>query len=379
MKVGIYARYSSDNQRDASIADQLRICRTFAERQRWTIAEEYSDHAVSGATLLRPGFQSLMRDALNRRFDVVLAESLDRFSRDQEDTAGLFKRLTFAGVNIVTLAEGDITHLHIGFKGTMNALFLKDLAEKTHRGLRGRIEDGKSAGGLCYGYRVVKTISGGSVTTGEREIEPTEAPIVERIFRDFVAGVSPKQIAKNLNREAIAGPFGGPWSPSTIYGNARLEGQRPRPPVGDHGTRDRHLAIADLPERPAVRALHADGVRPLLGKTRVVKGEDAGPGRHLRPQVRPYATGIPRRMGDEVVERLVARRVAQPSVHRLHGLALAVIEEPVQVLAGGRPLRLSRETATERVHELAESSQQRACGIGGHAPDGTESRPSVQA
>jgi site-specific DNA recombinase len=221
VKVGIYARYSSDNQRDASIADQLRICRAFAERQGWTIADEYSDHAVSGATLLRPGFQSLLRDALNRRFDVVLAESLDRFSRDQEDTAGLFKRLTFAGVNIVTLAEGDITHLHIGFKGTMNALFLKDLAEKTHRGLRGRIEDGKSAGGLCYGYRVVKTISGGSVTTGEREIEPTEAAIVERIFRDFVAGVSPKQIAKNLNREGIAGPFGGPWSPSTIYGNAK--------------------------------------------------------------------------------------------------------------------------------------------------------------
>jgi site-specific DNA recombinase len=147
VKVGIYARYSSDNQRDASIADQLRICRAFSERQGWTIAEEYSDHAVSGATLLRSGFQSLMRDALNRRFDVVLAESLDRFSRDQEDTAGLFKRLTFAGVNIVTIAEGDITHLHIGFKGTMNALFLKDLAEKTHRGLRGRIEDGKSAGG----------------------------------------------------------------------------------------------------------------------------------------------------------------------------------------------------------------------------------------
>src|SRR3954468_7659916 len=219
--VGIYARYSSDNQRDASIADQLRICRTFAARQGWTIADEYSDHAVSGATLLRPGFQALMRDALNRRFDVVLAESLDRFSRDQEDTAGLFKRLTFAGVNIVTLAEGDITHLHIGFKGTMNALFLKDLAEKTHRGLRGRIEDGKSAGGLCYGYRVVKTISGGTVTTGERQIDPAEATVVERIFREFIAGVSPKQIAKNLNREGVPGPFGGAWSPSTIYGNAK--------------------------------------------------------------------------------------------------------------------------------------------------------------
>jgi len=59
------------------------------------------------------------------------------------------------------------------------------------------------------------------VTTGERDIEPDEARIVERILRDFIAGVSPKQIAKNLNREGIAGPFGGAWSPSTIYGNAK--------------------------------------------------------------------------------------------------------------------------------------------------------------
>lgn len=85
---------------------------------------------------------------MNRKFDIVLAESLDRFSRDQEDTAGLFKRLTFAGVTIVTLAEGDISHLHIGFKGTMNALFLKDLTEKTHRGLRGCVEAGKAGGRL---------------------------------------------------------------------------------------------------------------------------------------------------------------------------------------------------------------------------------------
>src|SRR4029453_13986232 len=130
MKVAIYARYSSDNQRDASITDQLRTCRAFAARQGWTVVHEFNDHAISGATLLRSGFQALMRDALNRRFDVVLAESLDRFSRDQEDTAGLFKRLTFAGVNIVTLAEGDISHLHIGFRGTMNALFLKTWPRK---------------------------------------------------------------------------------------------------------------------------------------------------------------------------------------------------------------------------------------------------------
>jgi site-specific DNA recombinase len=67
----------------------------------------------------------------------------------------------------------------------------------------------------------VKTLNGGTLTTGEREIVLEEARVVERIFREFVAGVSPKQIAKNLNRDGVAGPFGGAWSPSTIYGNGK--------------------------------------------------------------------------------------------------------------------------------------------------------------
>jgi site-specific DNA recombinase len=217
IRVALYARYSSDNQRDASIADQLRICREFAAREGWTVVQEFTDHGISGATLLRCGFQALMRDALNRRFDLVLAESLDRFSRDQEDTAGLFKRLTFAGVNIVTLAEGDITHLHIGLKGTMNALYLHELAQKTRRGLRGRVEAGRSGGGRSYGYRVVRAPVEGQ--RGEREIDGAEAAIIVRIFRSFVAGTSPKEIAKTLNREGVPGPAGAGWSPSTIHGH----------------------------------------------------------------------------------------------------------------------------------------------------------------
>src|SRR5512145_1385050 len=208
MKAAIYARYSSDNQRDASIADRLRVCREFASRQGWTIVQEFTDHAISGATLLRSGFQSLMRDALNRKFDIVMAEALDRFSRDQEDTAGLFKRLTFAGVNIVTLAEGDITHLHIGLKGTMNALFLKELAEKTRRGLRGRIELGKAGGGVSFGYRIVRRFANGVVTTGEREIVPEGAAIVRRIFDDYRAGASPKH-RESAQRRRCARPA---WS-----------------------------------------------------------------------------------------------------------------------------------------------------------------------
>ena len=203
MKVAIYARYSSDNQRDASIADQLRICREYAARQGWIVAQEFTDHAVSGATLLRAGFQSLMRDALERALRRRARGGAGPFSRDQEDTAGLFKRLTFAGVNIVTLAEGDITHLHVGLKGTMNALFLKDLADKTRRGLRGRVELGKSGGGLCYGYKVTRATNDGEVTTGDREIVPTEAEVIRRIFRDYAAGVSPKALARRLNAEHV--------------------------------------------------------------------------------------------------------------------------------------------------------------------------------
>jgi DNA invertase Pin-like site-specific DNA recombinase len=218
VKVAIYARYSSDNQRDASIADQVRVCREFATRQGWTVVQEFTDHAISGATLLRSGFQALMREALNGRFDVVLAEALDRFSRDPEDTAGLFKRLTFAGVNIVTLAEGDITHLHVGLKGTMNALFLKDLADKTRRGLRGRVALGKSGGGLSYGYRVRRATHDG-MAAGDREIVPAQAEVVRRIFSIDSTGMSPKAIARQLNAERCPGPAGAPWNPSTIHGN----------------------------------------------------------------------------------------------------------------------------------------------------------------
>ena len=74
MKVAIYARYSSDNQRNASIEDQFRICREYAKRQGWKIVKEYSDAAISGATLLRLGFQAMMQSALRKEVEGVLAE-----------------------------------------------------------------------------------------------------------------------------------------------------------------------------------------------------------------------------------------------------------------------------------------------------------------
>ena len=222
LKVAIYARYSSDNQRDASIADQFRMCRLHAETQGWHIVEEYSDHAISGASLIRPGIQALMADAMGGRFDLILAEAMDRLSRDQEDIAGIFKRMSYADVKMFTLSEGEVTHLHVGLKGTMNALFLKDLADKTRRGQRGRVEAGKSGGGNAYGYDVVKKFdANGEPIRGDRTINEFQAEVVRRIFRDYAAGKSAKTIAFALNKEGIPAPSGGDWGFSTINGNPK--------------------------------------------------------------------------------------------------------------------------------------------------------------
>ena len=213
VRVGVYARMSTDKQREESIDDQLRECRAYVKRQAgWVLSEEFSDAAISGAaTLNRPGFQRLRTAALEGQLDVVLAESLDRFSRDQEDTAALYKRLSFVGVRIVTLAEGEINHLTVGFKGTTNAVFLKDLADKTRRGLRGLAASGKHAGGSSFGFRVGPD--------GKLAVHQPEAQLVQRIFEAYAQGQSSRSIAHALNRDRIPGPRRGPWGPSTIHGN----------------------------------------------------------------------------------------------------------------------------------------------------------------
>ena len=176
-KAAIYARYSSDLQTDASIEDQISLCEKQVRKAGGQVHQSYTDHAISGASLMRPGIQMLMQDAAAGRFDQVYAEALDRISRDQEDIAAVYKRLTFAGVKLVTFAEGEINELHIGLKGTMNALFLSDLRKKTHRGLVGKVEKGLSGGGKCYGYDVVH-----GEERGHRTVNDPQAAIVQRIL-----------------------------------------------------------------------------------------------------------------------------------------------------------------------------------------------------
>ena len=74
-----------------------------------------------------------MAEAEKRTFDLVVTEALDRLSRDQETIAGIFKRLRYVSVGIFTLADGEVSDIYVGLKGTMSALFLADLAQKTRR------------------------------------------------------------------------------------------------------------------------------------------------------------------------------------------------------------------------------------------------------
>jgi site-specific DNA recombinase len=221
MRAVIYARYSSDLQREASIEDQIEVCMSFIASKNWALMKSYSDRATSGSSRFRPQYQELLAAARRNEFDIVIAEALDRLSRDQEDVAALYKALTFSGIKLITLAEGEISELHVGLKGTMNALFLKDLAAKTHRGLRGRVKEKRAAGGISYGYALKREIDvRGEPIRGGREINEFEASVVRRIFSEFSIGASPWAIARKLNGEGVPGPGGRPWLDTTIRGHA---------------------------------------------------------------------------------------------------------------------------------------------------------------
>ncbi len=216
MRVAAYARYSSENQREASLEDQLRNCRGWCERHGLAPPIEYVDAAISGARVDRAGYQRLLAEI--DRFDVLLVDDLSRLGRDKDEVGKTVKRLTFAGVRLVGVCDGIDTQrrghkVDVGLRGLMSELYLDDLADKTHRGLTGRALSGASAGGLPYGYRVVGT--------GQRAIDDVQATVVRRIFAEFLKGMSPRTIAGRLNAERIPTARGRTWCVSAIYGDAK--------------------------------------------------------------------------------------------------------------------------------------------------------------
>lgn len=216
MRAAAYARYSSDQQSAASIDDQLRNCRGYCERMGWPEPVVYQDAAISGARNDRPGYQRLLADA--GTFQVIVVDDLSRLSRDGVESQMALRRLAFQGVRVIAVSDGLDTarkdaKVSAGLRGLMNEVYLADLADKTHRGLTGKALAGASAGGLAYGYRVTDT--------GQRAIREDQAVIVRRIFADYLAGSSARDIAAALNAEGVPSGRGRQWSASAIHGDAR--------------------------------------------------------------------------------------------------------------------------------------------------------------
>jgi DNA invertase Pin-like site-specific DNA recombinase len=218
MRIACYARFSSELQDPRSISDQLAALKDYAGRQQgWQIVEEFTDAAISGASMVnRPGLQQLITSAKEKQFDAVLTENMDRLARDLADSAALHKQLSYLGIPIITLADGQMDKTRVAIKGLVASIFLDDLAQKTRRGQAGRVRAGRIPGGRLYGYDVVP-----GEDRGQRVINDAEAATVRRIYAEYTAGKPPLRIVHDLNAQAIPGPRGGPWNVSTLIGSAK--------------------------------------------------------------------------------------------------------------------------------------------------------------
>lgn len=224
MRTAIYARYSSQLQNARSIEDQVRVCQERAEREGWTITAVFTDFAISGAVRDRPGLNGLVEHIKAGKADQVLTEALDRLSRHQGDMSWLHDHIIHAGARIFSLSEGEINELQIGFKGTMAALFRKDMADKIRRGQSGRVAAGRIPGNLAYGYRKVHRMDArGEPELGLREIDRDQAEIIRRIVGEYLEGDSARTIARRLNAEGVPSPTGRKWSVSMINGDTRRQ------------------------------------------------------------------------------------------------------------------------------------------------------------
>ena len=102
MTAVIYARYSSDNQREESIEGQIRECTAYAEKNGITIVKHYIDRAISAKTDNRPEFQQMIKDSDKKLFDIVLVWKLDRFARNRYDSARYKTQLKKNGVKLMS-------------------------------------------------------------------------------------------------------------------------------------------------------------------------------------------------------------------------------------------------------------------------------------
>jgi site-specific DNA recombinase len=224
----VYARYSTDRQSPTSIDDQVRKCRQYAEVNGLQIDEQhiYADQGFSGVGSDRPALKRILDLALscNPPFTAILVDDTSRLSRTTEEALTIFKRLNFAGVQLIAVSQGiDSSHeqseMLVTVHGLVDSLYVRELAKKIHRGMEGLALRGLHTGGRVFGY---DTISTGEGTGKKLVVNQTEAAIVKRIFEMSAGGHSLKTITRTLNAERIPAPrpregrLGGEWCPTAI-------------------------------------------------------------------------------------------------------------------------------------------------------------------
>jgi len=222
MRALIYSRFSSDKQRETSVADQIRVCAARVDVEGFRLVGEHRDEGVSGSVPVgaRPGGAHLLADALADRFDVLVVEGLDRIARDQVEQERIVRRLEHRGIRIIGVADGYDSQMGArkimrGVRGMINELYLDDLRHKTHRGQSGQFERGFIAGGASYGYDIVREDAGSRYV-----INDDEAAWVRWMFRKYAFDDwSPRQIVYSLNEQRIPSPRGGSWAVSALYGS----------------------------------------------------------------------------------------------------------------------------------------------------------------
>ena len=216
----IYARYSSDNQRDASIDQQVKACERFATERDLEIIHVYTDRAMTGKTDKRPSFLQMIRDSAKRRFQFVIVYSLDRFSRNKYDSAIHKHTLKENGVRVLSAME----HISDDPTGQLMESILEgfaqyysdELSQKINRGLTDNAEKGIVNGSLPLGYR--------RGADGRPEIIPEQAEIVREIFRRVGDGELFIRIVDDLNRRGIPTKTGRAWNKSSF--NSILSNER---------------------------------------------------------------------------------------------------------------------------------------------------------
>ena len=214
MKAVIYARYSSDNQREESIEGQLRECMEFAEKNGITVIGNYIDRALSAKTDNRPEFQKMIKDSYLKLFDTIIVWKVDRFARNRYDSAHYKHLLKKNGVRVVSARE----HISEGAEGIILESMLEgyaeyysvELTEKVNRGLMENALKGKLNGGtIPLGYRLTKEQT--------LEINEETAPVVLEIFVRYNDGEKIKSIEKDLALRELTNNYGGPITYNRIH------------------------------------------------------------------------------------------------------------------------------------------------------------------